>query len=142
MLDRGDYWQCGYSIVKGSFDALQQQGLASLLMHVAAVAPVSVERRRRQITDWRQVKLLDIRIDRLTHWAAPGVLCIGDAAHAMSPIGGVGVNLAIQDTVATANLLAKPLARGAVSLRELNRVQRRRQFPTRHHPGAANYDDR
>ncbi|MEN3259884.1 FAD-dependent oxidoreductase [Sodalis endosymbiont of Spalangia cameroni] len=131
MLDRGDYWQCGYSIVKGSFDALQQQGLAALLMQVAAVAPVGVERLRQHITDWRQVKLLDIRIDRLTHWAAPGVLCIGDAAHAMSPIGGVGVNLAIQDAVATANLLAKPLARGAVSLRELNRVQRRRQFPTR-----------
>lgn len=131
MLDRGKYWQCGYSIVKGSFAALQQQGLAALLQQVAGVAPVDIERLRRQITDWQQVKLLDIRIDRLTHWAAPGVLCIGDAAHAMSPIGGVGVNLAIQDAVATANLLATPLARSVVGLRELNRVQRRRQFSTR-----------
>ncbi|NDL61876.1 FAD-dependent oxidoreductase [Acerihabitans arboris] len=130
MLDRGDYWQCGYSIEKGSFDSLRRQGLAAFLRQVADVAPFSYDRFADAIGDWPQAKLLVIRIDRLQQWAAPGVLCIGDAAHAMSPIGGIGVNLAIQDAVATANLLAAPLLKGRVSLRQLNRVQRRRRFPT------------
>ncbi|MDX5627480.1 MULTISPECIES: FAD-dependent oxidoreductase [unclassified Brenneria] len=131
MLDRGDYWQCGYSIAKGAFPAIRRQGLPALLQQVAAVSPFGVERLARAVADWTQVKLLDIRIDRLDRWAAAGVLCIGDAAHAMSPIGGVGVNLAIQDAVAAANILAEPLARGPVGLHILNRVQRRREFPTR-----------
>ncbi|QTF08699.1 FAD-dependent oxidoreductase [Brenneria izadpanahii] len=131
MLDRGDYWQCGYSITKGTLPHIKQQGLPTLLRQVAAASPVSVERLSAAVPDWDHVKLLDIRIDRLDRWAAPGVLCIGDAAHAMSPIGGVGVNLAIQDAVAAANILAEPLAHGPVSLNILNRVQRRREFPTR-----------
>lgn len=130
MLDRGDYWQCGYSIEKGSFDRLRRQGLAHFLRQLAEVAPFTYQRLAGAVTDWSQVKLLVIRIDRLQQWASAGVLCIGDAAHAMSPIGGVGVNLAIQDAVATANLLAAPLLRGRVSLRQLRRVQRRRRFPT------------
>ncbi|MDV5141439.1 FAD-dependent oxidoreductase [Chimaeribacter arupi] len=131
MIDRGDYWQCGVSIDKGSLPALQQAGLPAFLHQVAAGAPFDAERLASAITDWEQVKLLSIRIDRLDHWARPGLLCIGDAAHAMSPIGGVGVNLAIQDAVATANLLAAPLQRGVPTLRQLNRVQRRRTFPTK-----------
>ncbi|WP_413733277.1 FAD-dependent oxidoreductase [Sodalis sp. RH13] len=130
MLDRGDYWQCGYSIAKGSFDTLRGEGLAALLRRVAEVAPFGYDRLAGAVADWSQLKLLVIRIDRLQRWAAPGVLCIGDAAHAMSPIGGVGVNLAIQDAVATANLLSFPLSRGRVTLRQLNKVQRRRRFPT------------
>ncbi len=131
MLDRGDYWQCGYSITKGTLPALKQHGLQALLQQVAAVSPVNIERFAAAVPDWDHVKLLDIRIDRLDRWAAAGVLCIGDAAHAMSPIGGVGVNLAIQDAVAAANILATPLAQGSVSLHTLNQVQRRREFPTR-----------
>ncbi|MEC5341207.1 FAD-dependent oxidoreductase [Brenneria populi] len=131
MLDRGDYWQCGYSIAKGTLPEIKRQGLPALLQRIAAASPVGVERLSSAVPDWEHVKLLDIRIDRLDRWAAAGVLCIGDAAHAMSPIGGVGVNLAIQDAVAAANLLAGPLARGPVGLNVLNRVQRRREFPTR-----------
>ncbi len=131
MIDRGDYWQCGVSIDKGSLPALQQAGLPAFLHQVAAGAPFDADRLASAITDWDQVKLLSIRIDRLDHWARPGLLCIGDAAHAMSPIGGVGVNLAIQDAVATANLLAAPLQRGVPTLRQLSRVQRRRTFPTK-----------
>ncbi len=131
MIDRGDYWQCGVSIDKGTLPALQAAGLPAFLQQVAASAPFDVARLASAITDWDQVKLLSIRIDRLDHWARPGLLCIGDAAHAMSPIGGVGVNLAIQDAVATANLLAAPLQQGVPTLRQLTRVQRRRTFPTR-----------
>ncbi|MCL2894766.1 FAD-dependent oxidoreductase [Brenneria tiliae] len=131
MLDRGDYWQCGYSIAKGTLPHIKQLGLPALLQQVAAVSPVGAERLSSAVPDWEHVKLLDIRIDRLDRWAAAGVLCIGDAAHAMSPIGGVGVNLAVQDAVAAANILAAPLARGPVGLNTLNRVQRRRELPTR-----------
>ncbi|PLR37427.1 hypothetical protein CYR55_10545 [Chimaeribacter californicus] len=131
MIDRGDYWQCGVSIDKGTLPGLQQAGLPAFLHQVAASAPFDAARLASAITHWDQVKLLSIRIDRLDHWARPGLLCIGDAAHAMSPIGGVGVNLAIQDAVATANLLAAPLQRGVPTLRQLSRVQRRRTFPTK-----------
>lgn len=131
MIDRGDYWQCGYSIDKGALPALKQAGLPAFLAQVSESAPFDAARLAAAIPEWDQVKLLVIRIDRLHHWAQPGLLCIGDAAHAMSPIGGVGVNLAIQDAVATANLLAGPLRRGVPTLRELNRVQRRRTFPTK-----------
>jgi 2-polyprenyl-6-methoxyphenol hydroxylase-like FAD-dependent oxidoreductase len=130
MIDRGEYWQCGYSINKGSFASLQQQGLSSFISSLAAVSPFDEARLQQEITHWDQVKLLSIRIDRLKEWARPGVLCIGDAAHAMSPIGGVGVNLAIQDAVATVNIIAPALLNGKLSLQDLKRVQRRRIFPT------------
>lgn len=130
MIDRGDYWQCGYSITKDSLDALQQQGLAPFLSLLTEVSPFTLARLESDIRHWDEVKLLKIRIDRLKSWAIPGLLCIGDAAHAMSPIGGVGVNLAIQDAVATANLITTPLLRGRLNLKHLQRVQRRRAFPT------------
>lgn len=130
MIDRGHFWQCGYSIVKGQYPELAEAGIEAFKQQVAAVAPFPVSRME-ELTHWNQLRLLDIRIDRLDHWAKQGVLCIGDAAHAMSPIGGVGVNLAIQDAVATANLLTRSLLRGKVTQKQLNKVQRRRQFPTR-----------
>lgn len=129
MIDRGDDWQCGYSIPKGQFQALSEQGITAFKQQISAVTPFPAARLA-SLTAWEQLKLLSIRIDRLDEWAKPGVLCIGDAAHAMSPIGGVGVNLAIQDAVATANLLAPYLLKGEVTLRQLRKVQRRRQFPT------------
>lgn len=130
MVDRGSYWQCGYSIVKGSLPALQAAGLPAFLQQVADASPFALSRLQQEIADWQQVSLLKIRIDRLEQWACPGLLCIGDAAHAMSPIGGVGVNLAIQDAVATANLLSAPLKNGTLTLKDLQKVQRRRIFPT------------
>ncbi|EXU74204.1 FAD-dependent oxidoreductase [Erwinia mallotivora] len=130
MVDRGSYWQCGYSIVKGSLPALQATGLPAFLQQVADASPFALSRLQQEIADWQQVSLLKIRIDRLEQWARPGLLCIGDAAHAMSPIGGVGVNLAIQDAVATANLLSAPLKNGTLTLKDLQKVQRRRIFPT------------
>ncbi|WP_312242751.1 FAD-dependent oxidoreductase [Pantoea sp.] len=129
VIDRGDYWQCGFTIPKGEFDALQAAGLDAFRRQIAAAAPFS-EARLADIADWQQLKLLSIRIDRLDKWAKPGVLCIGDAAHAMSPIGGVGVNLAIQDAVAAANYLTTPLLKAQVRLSDLEKVQKRRQFPT------------
>lgn len=130
MIDRGHFWQCGYSILKGQFSELADAGIEAFKQQVAVVAPFPAERMG-SLTEWSQLRLLDIRIDRLDHWAKEGLLCIGDAAHAMSPIGGVGVNLAIQDAVAAANILTRPLQRGEVTLSQLNKVQRRRQFPTR-----------
>ncbi|NTX77770.1 FAD-dependent oxidoreductase [Serratia proteamaculans] len=130
MIDRGEYWQCGYSVDKGSFEALQREGLEKFLLQIATIAPFQ-DHRLQDIVSWDQVKLLSIRIDRLDQWAKPGVLCIGDAAHAMSPIGGVGVNLAIQDAVATANVIIPPLRSQCLQLKHLLRVQRRRSFPTK-----------
>lgn len=130
MIDRGDYWQCGYSIPQGSFASLQNAALDVFLRQVADASPFSFERLQQDIADWDRVKLLEIRIDRLEQWATPGLLCIGDAAHAMSPIGGVGVNLAIQDAVAAANILSAPLKSGSLSLKHLRKVQRRRAFAT------------
>lgn len=129
MIDRGDYWQCGLTIQKGQFDSLKAQGLDALKSRIGAVAPFTASRLA-EITSPQQFHLLSIRIDRLDKWMKPGVLCLGDAAHAMSPIGGVGVNLAIQDAVAAANYLTDPLLKGEVSLHDLQKVQRRRQFPT------------
>lgn len=129
IIDRGDNWQCGYTIPKDHFTALKSAGLPALKKSIASVAPFS-ETRMNELVEWDQLKLLSIRIDRLDKWMKPGVLCIGDAAHAMSPIGGVGVNLAIQDAVATANALTVPLLKGEVQLRDLEKVQKRRQFPT------------
>ena len=129
-LDRGDYWQCAYVIPKGGIDEVRAAGLPAFQRSIAELAPFVADHVG-EVTDWDQVKLLTVKVDRLRRWALPGVLCIGDAAHAMSPIGGVGINLAVQDAVAAANLLAGPLARGAPSLAKLDRVQQRREFPTR-----------
>jgi 2-polyprenyl-6-methoxyphenol hydroxylase-like FAD-dependent oxidoreductase len=130
MLDRGDYWQCGYVIPKGGFDALKQQGLDAFHTQVAEVAPF-LQDRVHEIRTWDDVRLLTVAVDRLHHWWRYGLLCIGDAAHAMSPIGGVGINLAVQDAVAAANILSEPLRNGEVSTAHLRKVQQRREFPTR-----------
>jgi 2-polyprenyl-6-methoxyphenol hydroxylase-like FAD-dependent oxidoreductase len=129
-LDRGDAWQCGFVIAKGTLPTLRAQGLDAFRREVARLAPYAAGRVD-EIRTWDDVKLLTVRVDRLRHWWRPGLLCIGDAAHAMSPVGGVGINLAIQDAVAAANRLAGPLAEGRLTTGDLARVQRRRRFPTR-----------
>jgi 2-polyprenyl-6-methoxyphenol hydroxylase-like FAD-dependent oxidoreductase len=130
MIDRGDYWQCGYVIPKGQFDEIRQAGLPAFRERVAQLAP-AVGKHVAELRTWDDVKLLTVRVDRCTQWYRPGLLCIGDAAHAMSPIGGVGINLAIQDAVAAGNVLAAPLRSGAVAIEHLRRVQQRRLWPTR-----------
>jgi 2-polyprenyl-6-methoxyphenol hydroxylase-like FAD-dependent oxidoreductase len=130
MLDRGDYWQCAYIIRKGSIDALRTAGIGALQKQIAEIVP-ALRDRVAELDDWSKVSVLEVRVDRLERWHRPGLLCIGDAAHAMSPIGGVGINLAIQDAVATANLLAQPLRAGNVSDADLQQVQERRMFPTK-----------
>ena len=129
-IDRGEYWQCAYVIPKGGLDAIHKRGLATFKDEIASVAPFLRERLS-ELKDWNDVKLLSVAVDRLRQWSRPGLLCIGDSAHAMSPIGGVGINLAIQDAVAAANILAGPLAKGAVTDEGLRDVQCRREFPTR-----------
>jgi len=130
MLNRGDYWQCGYLIRKDEFENIKARGLEQFRNDVVSVAPFVADRTN-ELANWDPIKLLTVRIDRLMKWYRPGLLCIGDAAHAMSPIGGVGINLAIQDAVAAANILAERLLRNTVSLADLERVQLRRDFPTR-----------
>jgi 2-polyprenyl-6-methoxyphenol hydroxylase-like FAD-dependent oxidoreductase len=130
MLNREDYWQCGYLIRKGEFENIKARGIEQFRRHVVSVAPF-VRNRMTELQDWDPIKLLTVRVDRLRKWYRPGLLCIGDAAHAMSPIGGVGINLAIQDAVAAANILAERLSRNTVGLPDLQRVQLRREFPTR-----------
>jgi 2-polyprenyl-6-methoxyphenol hydroxylase-like FAD-dependent oxidoreductase len=130
MLDRGDYWQCGYVIAKGGIDRLRARGLKAFQDDLADIAPF-LRDRVGALNDWDEIKLLTVALDRLQRWYGPGLLCIGDAAHAMSPIGGVGINLAIQDAVAAANVLAAPLRAGGVTPAHLGRVQRRRELPTR-----------
>jgi 2-polyprenyl-6-methoxyphenol hydroxylase-like FAD-dependent oxidoreductase len=130
LLDRADYWQCGYVIPKGSFEALQSRGLQSFHRELIEMSPF-LESRVNELNDWSKIKLLTVQINRLRHWCRQGLLCIGDAAHAMSPAGGIGINLAIQDAVASANLLIEPLRRGPVTVSELQRVQKRREWPTR-----------
>jgi 2-polyprenyl-6-methoxyphenol hydroxylase-like FAD-dependent oxidoreductase len=130
LIDRGDYWQCGYVIAKGAADRVQEQGLSTFQSDLARLVPFLADRVA-EIRSWDQVKLLTVRVDRLRRWHRPGLLCIGDAAHAMSPAGGVGINLAVQDAVAAANILADPLVNLRVREQDLARVQRRRQFPTR-----------
>jgi 2-polyprenyl-6-methoxyphenol hydroxylase-like FAD-dependent oxidoreductase len=129
-FDRGDYWQCAYVIPKGGFDALKARGLQAVLDDIVRMAPV-LKSGIADVKSWDDMKLLTVAINRLDKWARPGLLCIGDAAHAMSPMGGVGVNLAVQDAVATANLLAARLAQGAPTEAELDAVQARREFPVR-----------
>jgi 2-polyprenyl-6-methoxyphenol hydroxylase-like FAD-dependent oxidoreductase len=128
-INRDTYWQCAYLIRKGAFDDIKEAGLPSFRDDVVSVVPFFRDRVD-ELKSWDDIKLLTVRVDRLREWCRSGLLCIGDAAHAMSPIGGVGINLAIQDAVATANLLAIPLARGPVSIADLQRVQRRRNMPT------------
>src|SRR5947209_13148364 len=129
-FDRGDYWQCAYVIPKGEYDAVKARGLDALRDDIVRMAPV-LRSGIAEVKSWDDVKLLTVAINRLKRWAQPGLLCIGDAAHAMSPVGGVGVNLAVQDAVATANLLATRLATGRPSEHELDAVQKRREFPVR-----------
>jgi 2-polyprenyl-6-methoxyphenol hydroxylase-like FAD-dependent oxidoreductase len=129
-FDRGDYWQCAYVIAKGQYDAVKARGLDAFRSDVSGMAPVLAEGMS-DVKSWDDVKLLTVAINRLKRWTRPGLVCIGDAAHAMSPIGGVGVNLAVQDAVATANLLAEKLVAGCPSEPELDAVRRRREFPVR-----------
>jgi len=126
MLNRGDYWQCAFVIAKGSLETLRSQGLEAFRARVATAASFAADRVA-EIVSWDRVKLLTVQVNRLRDWCRPGLLCIGDSAHAMSPVGGVGINLAIQDAVAAANVLYK----GDFGIEVLRRVQRRREFPTR-----------
>jgi 2-polyprenyl-6-methoxyphenol hydroxylase-like FAD-dependent oxidoreductase len=130
MLDRGDYWQGGFVIPKGTLAEIRQKGLESFRQEIAAIVPF-VGDRVNELRDWDDVKLLTVVVDRLRRWYRPGLLCIGDAAHAMSPVGGIGINLAIQDAVAAANILALRLRDGRVTSADLRAVQRRRELPTR-----------
>lgn len=130
MLNREDYWQCAFVIPKGAFEEIQKKGLAALRKEIADLSPYMKDRVE-ELRDWKDVSLLTVKVDRLKRWHLPGLLCIGDAAHAMSPVGGVGINLAIQDAVAAANILAKKLRDGTVHESDLQAVQRRRMFPTR-----------
>jgi len=130
LINRGDYFQCGYVVRKGTFETvIQPAGLEAFRAGMAKVAPVLADRVQ-EITSWDDVKLLTVQINHLEKWHRAGLLCIGDAAHAMSPVGGVGVNLAIQDAVAAARILAGPLAWGDVNEDLLEQVQQRREFPT------------
>jgi 2-polyprenyl-6-methoxyphenol hydroxylase-like FAD-dependent oxidoreductase len=130
LLDRGDYWQCAFLIAKGSIDQTRRAGLSALRQSIAELMPAFADRVD-ELRDWEQIKLLTVVVDRLERWHRPGLLCIGDAAHAMSPIGGVGINLAVQDAVAAANILWQPLATRTLKETELEAVQRRRELPTR-----------
>lgn len=130
MLNRGDYWQCAYVIPKGSVETLRAKGVAAIRDEIANIAPF-LRDRVGELGRFDDLKLLTVAVDRMPVWHRPGLLCIGDAAHAMSPIGGVGINLAIQDAVAAANLLAGPLRDGTLSDADIARVQKRREFPTR-----------
>jgi 2-polyprenyl-6-methoxyphenol hydroxylase-like FAD-dependent oxidoreductase len=130
MLNREDYWQCGYIIAKGAAEQLRAQGIERIREDIAALEPF-LRDRVAELRDWNDVSLLTVKVDRLEKWSRPGVLCIGDAAHAMSPVGGVGINLAVQDAVAAANILAHKIRAGKVSDSDLQSVQRRRNFPTR-----------
>jgi 2-polyprenyl-6-methoxyphenol hydroxylase-like FAD-dependent oxidoreductase len=130
MLDRGDYWQCAFVIRKGGYDQVRARGLDGFRDEILRLAPF-LRDRVGELKDWDDVKLLTVAVDRLERWWRPGLLCIGDSAHAMSPIGGVGINLAVQDAVAAANILAQPLAERRVTTAHLEQVQRRRTFPVK-----------
>jgi 2-polyprenyl-6-methoxyphenol hydroxylase-like FAD-dependent oxidoreductase len=130
MLDRGDYWQCAYVIRKGAFAAIQTAGIDAFRAEIVSLVPWLADRAG-ELRDWKDISLLTVSVDRLREWYRPGLLCIGDAAHAMSPIGGVGINLAVQDAVAAANVLYPAFKRGVPTLADLRAVQRRRTFPMR-----------
>ena len=129
-LNRGDYWQCGYVIAKGQFEEMCRQPFETFRAAIVKLAPYMKDSVQ-DLRGWDDVKLLTVRVDRLLEWFRPGLLCIGDAAHAMSPVGGVGINLAIQDAVAAANVLFEPLRDGQLALDHLRRIQKRREWPTR-----------
>ena len=129
MINRKDYWQCGYLIAKGQFDRIKDKGLAAFHRNIAELVPV-LQDRVAELNAWDQIKLLTVQVNRLQRWHLPGLLCIGDAAHAMSPVGGVGINLAIQDAVAAANILATPLRDKTADEDTLAHVQMRREWPT------------
>ena len=130
LLDRGSYWQCGLSVPKRTAGEMQAKGIEQFRAGIVQLAPFLLDRVS-ELRDWNDVKLLTVKVDRLRQWYRPGLVCIGDAAHGMSPVGGVGINLAIQDAVAAANILVEPLREGTVSTRDLAKIQRRREFPTR-----------
>ena len=130
MIDREDYWQCGFVIPKGAADEIRKRGIEQFREDIAGLEPF-LRDRLTELRDWNDVSLLTVKVDRLRRWWRPGLLCIGDAAHAMSPIGGVGINLAVQDAVAAANILAAKLVAGNLSDHDLAAVQQRREFPTR-----------
>jgi 2-polyprenyl-6-methoxyphenol hydroxylase-like FAD-dependent oxidoreductase len=129
-LNRGDYWQCAYVIPKGGFDLIRQRGLPAFREDIESVAPF-LRGRTMELKEWHDIKLLSVAVDRLRRWSRTGLLCVGDSAHAMSPIGGVGINVAIQDAVAAANFLAEPLRRGTVTDALLHKVEKHREFPTK-----------
>ena len=130
LLDRNDYWQAGFVIPKGGFEGIKERGLPEFQNEIVSFAGF-LHDRMAELDDWSKVRLLTVQINRLRDWCREGLLCIGDSAHAMSPAGGVGINLAIQDAVATANLLAENLRQGPVSVDDLRKVQARREWPTR-----------
>jgi 2-polyprenyl-6-methoxyphenol hydroxylase-like FAD-dependent oxidoreductase len=130
LLDRDDYWQAGFVIPKGQFDEIKERGLTQFQNEIVGFANF-LRDRVAELDDWSKIKLLTVQVNRLRDWCCEGLLCIGDSAHAMSPAGGVGINLAIQDAVATANLLAEKLQRGRVDVDDLRKVQARREWPTR-----------
>jgi 2-polyprenyl-6-methoxyphenol hydroxylase-like FAD-dependent oxidoreductase len=130
LLDRDDYFQVGFVIPKGTFNDIRGRGFPEFHAGIVEIAPF-LHDRIAELDDWSKIKLLTVQINRLRHWAREGLLCIGDSAHAMSPAGGVGINLALQDAVATANLLAAKLRAGPVSLADLEQVQKRRELPVR-----------
>jgi 2-polyprenyl-6-methoxyphenol hydroxylase-like FAD-dependent oxidoreductase len=130
LIDRSDYFQAGLIIKKGSYDQVQARGLEAFRADISRIAPYLADRVN-ELHDWEQVKILTVQINRLRRWHRPGLLCIGDAAHAMSPAGGVGINLAIQDAIAAANVLTGPLQERRLDEADLAAVQKRREFPTR-----------
>jgi len=129
LINRGAYWQCAFIIPKGSYADITLKGIEAFRAEIGALVPF-LEERAGELRDWDDVKLLTVAVDRLRNWSRPGLLCIGDAAHAMSPIGGVGINLALQDAVAAANILVPHLSGAPVGSKPLRAVQRRRTFPT------------
>jgi 2-polyprenyl-6-methoxyphenol hydroxylase-like FAD-dependent oxidoreductase len=129
-FDRKDYWQAGFVIPKGSYQSLRAEGIDGLRRRIVEVEP-RLAKHVESLTDWQQVSLLSVESSRCLRWWAPGLLLIGDAAHAMSPVGGLGINYAVQDAVVAANLLTKPLLDGRVTTDQLRAVQRKRQWPVR-----------
>jgi 2-polyprenyl-6-methoxyphenol hydroxylase-like FAD-dependent oxidoreductase len=129
-INRGEYWQCAFVVHKGGIEEVRAAGLPAFQEQIAKTAPF-LRDRVGELDSWDKIKLLTVAVNRLRHWAKPGLLCIGDAAHAMSPVGGVGINLAVQDAVAAANLLFAPLRGGAPTLEQLEQVQKRREWPTK-----------